>query len=378
MSSNYTGDSSGATLTIALPEDSDSPSAALFRVPYERLLDNDASQNAIARQVLLRSALIMRALSIENADPVTDTAESCGAARRTDATPIVLGKTAQSFQISDWGVAPDNGTLASITSLVTDAATDGSRILFIGTGGNRCTYTDDDGNLFSAGGDIGSTPKRLVWSEAGSRFLVTCGTDDVKFSTDGTAWTAATTDVISPVGGLAVLSSGVIVGIEQTAEITFKRSTNNGVSFNFSSTIPAFADTDEGGTVAGNNGALVYHAARLNSGASIQISSSADGVTWNIISSLSPPVGCTFSARPRIMMCQNTGLLVVAAPTNPAVHAGCARTSLYGSLDGENWVGPVVVFSPNNGGVDAFAVAGGRLLASLANGYIAAADGLIG
>lgn len=47
MPSNYTGIPGVVDLTVALPIDSDSPSAQLFRTPYETLLDNDAELNSL-------------------------------------------------------------------------------------------------------------------------------------------------------------------------------------------------------------------------------------------------------------------------------------------------------------------------------------------
>lgn len=66
-------------------------------------------------------------------------------------------------------------------------------------------------------------------------------------------------------------------------------------------------------------------------------------------------------------MCPNTGLLVVVCST-----AG-GQTVAYASLDGTDWVGPSCIFPAI--GVDGFAIAGGRLLATF-DDMVFASDGI--
>jgi hypothetical protein len=121
----------------------------------------------------------------------------------------------------------------------------------------------------------------------------------------------------------------------------------------------------EEGTLIGNQGATIYHAARTSGGVSVQVSSSINGGTWITTATIANP-GSTFASAPRIMMCQNTGLLVLAAPLTSGL---CA---LYASFDGADWVGPQLVSDP---GVNAFALAGGRLLATF-GAALFASDGI--
>lgn len=365
MASNYTGDPSGAVLTLALPEDSDRPSAALFRVPYERLLDNDADADARATVLEFPPLIRMRALTVTGGTAITDSAESIGATRRSNSDYVVAAKTAQAMCLSDWGSTHVIGVPASITSLVTDAANDGSRILVIGTGGNRCSYSDDDGATWSAGGNISATPTRLIWNENESVFMATVGTS-VKFSADGTSWTAATTSPGSEAaGGIACLSNGDAFTV--ISGISIKKSTDGGANWATTGSLPPGSSDTDGTSLAGNGGALIYAAVRNAAGSLITVSSSSGGL-WTSLTTFAPPAGLTFTDRPRIMMCQNTGRLVVVAP------AGTGCYAVYGSFDGEMWSDPLLTWCPNASSVDAFALAGGRLI-STTDTFIFSSDG---
>lgn len=372
MASDYTGNASGATLTVSLMTGGDQPTAQLFRVPLERCLDNDASLTSsvalLSRRILLSNALRTRPLVIEAGGTITDTANSLGAVQSNGSVPIVAVKTAQAFRVSDCGIATAPGVPASITSLVTDAASDGSRILVIGTGGNRCAFTDNNGASWTAGGNVGATPKRLVWNDSESVFLATTGTTDVRFSADGTAWTPGTSPGVEAAAGLAVMSNGDVYGISSLNAI--RRSTNGGAAWStLGSAVPNAGSLDDSGSVAGWNDSVIYHCGRFSTGARIQVASTPDGTTWTLRATLSPPSATTFTARPRLMQCQTTGLLVVVAPSSVS-----NSVALYASFDGDNWSNPIMCHGTSVG-VDAFAVAGGRLLWT-SDATLCAADGL--
>jgi len=62
------------------------------------------------------------------------------------------------------------------------------------------------------------------------------------------------------------------------------------------------------------------------------------------------------------MICQSTGLQIIAVPLNPAA------TALYASLDFSTWVGPAIVKYTD---VTAFAVAAGKLFMTSATAVYA-------
>ena len=166
------------------------------------------------------------------------------------------------------------------------------------------------------------------------------------------------------------MSNGDCIGLSQTVAtpLTFRKSTDAGATWaNTAGTVANAAAADNRGCMAGNNGTLVYHAASLNTGATIQVGSSSDGATWATAASILPPGSSSFSGQCRLLMCPNTGLLVLASATTSA------QMAIYASTNGTDWVGPHVLFP--NPGVDAFAVAGGRLFATM-NDMLFASDGI--
>ena len=314
-----------------------------------------------ARRALACALLQLRYLPIETGITLSDTAESMAAVSVAAGQRALLIKTAQSFLTADQLRANATGVPASITSLVTDAANSGSRILAIGTGGNACTYSDDGGGSWSAGGLIGAAATYIVWNSVKSKFTVLCGTR-FRYSADGTAWSAGAAAGFSAsalAGGLAVLSSGNTVMCDGgVAAPVFYVSSDAGATASLASgTVPNSASFDESGTVVGNEGAAVYHVGRLSVGTSLQISSSPDGQTWTLGATISPPAGATFASRPRILMCQTTGLLVIAAPVTTAFST--TQLALYASVDGASWLGPL--FAYPTPGIAGVAVANGRI-----------------
>ncbi len=323
-----------------------------------------SAQSAVGRRAFQLAALRLREVRREGVTP-TDTAESMAAAQVDPTKFIIVIKTAEAFGISDGGPFAALGVPASITSLVADAASNGTRIVAVGTGGNRTTYSDDDGSTWSAGGNLSSTGRRVVWNDFANVFVAAHLTSAVSRSGNGTTWIIDGASLVDPDGGLAVLSNGVTIGLSSTTPGTIRRSPN-GTGFSSVGSVPDVGDLDENGSVAGNNGDTVYHVARFSAGTELQVSYSVDGTTFTVSATLSPPGTATFASRPRLMMCQNTGLLVIVAPLSSG------KAALYASLDGVDWVGPDIINDP---GVDAFACAGGRLLATF-NSQLFAADGI--
>ncbi len=300
---------------------------------------------------LRQRALVLHPVG-NTAVTITDGAESIGAVQPNNASGAVIVKTAQAFLLGGDAHLAEVGVPASVTSLMTDAATNGSRIIAIGTGGNRNTYSDDLGSTWSAGGNIGQTPKRIVYNSVLDAWTVTAGTTDVRFSVDdGATWTTAVGAGVDVDAGLAVVSNGNTFSISSINAI--RRSTNGGSSWTtVVGAVPETADLDDSGTVAGNTGSVFYHCGRFN-GDTLRIASSADGITWTSVAAISTPSGRTYTGRPRLLLCQNSGLMVILAPISGT------RMAMYASLDlGVTWTAPVFMLDR---GVDAFALCGGRL-----------------
>lgn len=317
-----------------------------------------------ARRAFLLAACKLRRIVLEGT-AITDTAESMAAVQRSQDGPLLAIKTAQAFGL---GEAADRfnvqGVPASITSLITDAArlTSGAnsgRIVAIGTGGNRATRSDDDGVTWAASNDVGAVPAYIIASSTGGSFRTAPGVPSGGFEVVRTgigsgAWTSLATTIASgsTLAGLAATATTEFACYDVAGDPSFQIE-GGGAYTATGGTVANPTLFDEGGCLVGNGGTTIYHAGRLSTGTSIQVSSSTDGATWTTLTSIIPISGTSFTARPRLFMCQNTGLLVLAAPHNSAV-------ALYASTNGTDWVGPLLAFPTL--GVNAFAIAGGRLL----------------
>ncbi len=315
--------------------------------------------SVVARQVQL-AALRQRALILHelrnDSITITDSAQSLGVTQPNAGSGAILCKTAQSFLVGDMCQPFEQGVPPSITSLVTDAANDLSRIIVIGTGGNRNAFSDDIGATWSAGGNIGATPVRLIYNAVQLSWLCTTGTTGVSFSIDGgVIWTAGTTPGIDAPAGLAAVDNGRTFGISTVNAI--RQSTNGGSTWSTVSggAVPHSGDLVDSGTLAGNNGPVMYHCGRFSDD-TLKIASSADGATWTSVGEIGIPVGRTFTGRPRLMLCQHSSLMVIAAPISGT------RIALYASHDlGVTWTDPAFMTDPS---VNAFGVAGGKLFYS--------------
>ncbi len=373
MPSNYTGDPALATTTLSLMTGSDKRTAQSVRVPIERLLDNDAAQSAAdaseTARTQLRSALYLRLTE----GLFTDTGAALGATCIDNEAPagIAVVKADASDALLLWDDPTPNaqGSVASVTSLIRDAATNGARILVIGTGGALASYSDDMGGTWTASAaGIGGAVQYLVYSPHGTLFLCCgSGTGSVYRSTAGgpAVWAAAASGFAAPFGiGVLGDAGGTIVVLGDNAggagaQPRFGTSVNDGAAFSGSTSPPNAADADEPGSLAAcplvtrdNLSLSAYHVMRCDSGARLRLASSTDGTTWTAAGTIEPPAGMLFDTRPRLMICQSTGLMVIAA----SVDVG--GIALYASLDFETWVGPVITQALT---IQSFAVAGGRV-----------------
>lgn len=332
-----------------------------------------------ARRSFAINALRLRELRTEGTPTTADTAESMAAVSgRFSNLALMAIKADQAILVSDCDRIETGGAMASITDNVVGAARNGagnSRVIVVGDDGGsaRAAFTTNEGGSWSATGATGlllpPVPGGIVWN--GTRFILLTAADAIH-STDGAAWTLSTggqrPSNVFPNGanGLAALASGKVIAlgaVVAAADVKFAKSDDNGTTWQITSgTVPTPTSYAEPGSIAGNGGTKVYHCGRL--GGVPVVSSSTDGNTWSVIytSTLNAP------SAPRILMCQDTGLLVVVAPDS-----GAGRTGMIASADGgTTWSDPLFVASAP---VESFAIAGGRLFHTRDEGLFAS-DGV--
>ncbi len=386
MPSNYTGDPDGAVETLSLMTGADRPTAQLFRVPLECLLNNDAAHIVRDQQQAARSALRLRPLMF-GADLLAtdDLAESMAATVKNPSAAIINGDPAVLIKVDSTGVfqaydgpeVDQGGALASVTSLVRDAAASGDFIVAIGVGGNLNAYSANGGGAWSAGvAGIGGAVERIIYSPEGDIFITAgSGTGSVFRRTDPSAstWSSAASGFAAPFAlaafGADASSPGRVVCLGNSGdEPRFSTSDDDGATFAVeATTVPNPGDFAEAGDMQGAPFVTenIFHIARVTSGASIRLHVSPDGEAWTLRATLSAS-GFVFNSRPRLLMDQGTGLLVIVGPTDGGTDA------LYASVDeGVNWVGPCHVKAV---GIFGYAVAGGRLFQTR-NAMIYQSDG---
>lgn len=379
MPSNHTGDPTDFNLTRSFPTDGDPKKITPIRSALDELLNNDAAISARRSDALVADAAL-RFISLGAAGiTVDDTSDFMAATQERNNVhhPVVLFKagTNDVWRVfsGDWRIFEAGGDVPSITSAIRDAASSGARLVVIGTGGNLNAYTDDNGAAFTAGAaGIGGAVQYLVYmppnSLAGGGDAFLCagsGTGSVYSSPDAaTVWDSLASG-FAAVQGLAVLggdtaNKGYCVALGNSGSaprMSLLTDGANGADFSGSIAPPNAATADEPGSIAGcpnvtGNGDYVYHVMRCDSGARLRTNRSDDGFTWTAVGSIEPPSGITFTATPRLMICQNTGLMVIAVECDML-----SKTAVYASLDFERWVGPIMC----TGQVSAFCVAGGRV-----------------
>jgi hypothetical protein len=257
-----------------------------------------------------------------------------------------------------------------VTSAVGGAAFDQGapgRVVAIGTGGNNNAFTNDFGVTWTAGGAIGFVGQDIIWNETLGLFLVNSSSgSSVARSADATSWTLASHSLaVNGNGGIACLASGrtVVCGEEPSATFPRFSVSDNGSSWSDSGGFPAdggIAFLDRG-YICGNGGSEIWHVGvRGNPGSGLRISVSGDGASWTTRADFTtighniPPGAVQPTTQPRIMCCQNTGMLVVLA-------CRVIDSSIFAiaSMDrGFTWTDPVFFRGTN---VRSFAVADGKL-----------------
>jgi hypothetical protein len=307
---------------------------------------------------LSRNALSLRQI-IRAGVAITDSAVSMAAVQTRQSVPIVAMKIGNAMLCDDADRFIAGGALASITSLVTAAASAPTpRISVLGTGGTfGCTSINNGGGWSAFGAGLPSAQDCIIYTPANNVFLAsaTGATIVYRSSTGASVWGSATLPGGALVQSLANVS-GTIVALVTLAGVTkFCISNDGGLTFAAAASAPPSAPfVGIAGTIVGNGGSLCFHVANINS-VQMQVSSSPDGLVWTALATITASAGGSFSARPRILMCQNTGLLVIVASHSDGM------SMLYASDDlGQTWTAPKAVTIAPAG----FAVAGGRLFAT--------------
>lgn len=284
-------------------------------------------------------------------------------------TLIAKGGTDGVLMVVD---SPVVNNLASATTGLTEIRkliSSGSRVLAIGAGGNRNAYSTTSGNTWVAGGVSGlsTTPADGVWD--GTRFVISTAAGKASSSTNGVAWTAATggsdiSDVINltRAGGLAALGSGKVIaaGGNVDGSKPFAVSVDHGATWSLAGSIPS-SDYVLEGYVAGDGGAEVYWLGKPDGEDRLDLWVSSDGVSW---SKRAEVEGFHGSFRPKLLMCQDTGLLLAVQDHGTTVGAAA-------SIDGGFRWSELVHYRLNDN-IDALAVANGRVF----SGFMQASDRL--
>lgn len=380
MSSTHNADSSVFYDAITMLTDADVQDATALRTMLEALHDNTAYLKSTDEDTTTAAKLrdVLRLYPLRLAVALADAQIGATLLDNTDPLgPVVVGVDNGTGGVIESHDSPGTerlGSLVSITSAVRGAATSGTRIAMIGTGGNRVEYSDDAGATWNAATNPGATTDHIVYvptnalSNAGDMWLVGGSTNgNVYRSSALAAWSSAASG-FAAVLGMAVLggtttNGGYIVALGASGvEPRFSLATDgDGTSFVGTQQPPYAALADEPGSIAGaplvdTVGEAVYHVSRCNGGGKLRTSYASNGFTWTAGAVIFAPAGKTFSGTARIMICQSTGLFVLACAVTGG--AGATPTALYASRDFVTWEGPVLA---GNTGPGSFAVAGGRV-----------------
>jgi hypothetical protein len=293
---------------------------------------------------------------------ITDTVGAMAAIQTDRSVPAMALKIGNTMLCDDADRFEVGNAVVSITGSVSDSANNGSRVAVVGTGGLfGCVTTSNAATAWSAfGAGIAAAQKRIVYNPVQAKFIACGGPSSIVYRSTSatTTWTAATASGISGIEEVACLANGntVFYGTLSGAP-GFVVSTDGGATFSApTGGIPNNPTTHA--SLVGNGGPLVYCSGTLTGDASHQICSSPDGINWTVLATLTLPGGFNVAATPRLLMCPNTGLLVLLAPIG---NVGVTTTAVYASDDlGLTWCAPRYFAI----GPSAFALAGGRLFAT--------------
>ena len=337
---------------------------------YLEAIEALATRIAIAETYDAIDSALLRLRLVGEDFPFTDTGDGFAMiAGLTDAAPSIAIKastddTRYVFDSDD--ITLLGGSLTSITTAVMGIARNGSRLVAIGSGGNRCCFSTNEGVSWAAGSDLGANPGvgGIIYNPTHSRFLVVYSSGvNVAHDVDGAStWTVVSSGMTSGQGGIAAFSNGdvLVCGLDGASEVDIARSVDGGGTWGPVASPPNPGDYDDSGFIVGDGGATIYHAGRVSSGASLRICSTTSAMVWSLIATITPPAAIT--GRPRIMLCPDTGLLVVVYNVSGS---GVAHASRDG---GVTWSAPAFYRARV---VQDYALVRGRLFSAFGAGLYA-------
>jgi hypothetical protein len=264
----------------------------------------------------LTRALALRALDLAGVTPGTTL--YVGAAAIAGKT-VVVGKGGPPgvFSVQDTPLVVLSGVTLTGLNDVYKIIAGGGRLLAIGAGSTKNAFSTTDGAAWTIGGLTGlsGTPTDGVWD--GTQFVISSTTGRAVHSTNGVAWTAATSgsdihDALDwhPQSGLAALGTGKLVaaGSKTTGTVqAFAVSVDHGQTWALSGSIATSPDYATEGYIAGDGGAEVFWLGTPTGEDRLDLFVSTDAVTWAKRAELP---GFPGSTSPKLHMCQDTGLIV--------------------------------------------------------------------
>ncbi len=377
---NYsTGPDAGTPTKVDPASDANGFVAGVIAAPQH--INYHFAQLALGLRHAMTRACVLRTTGIQT----DDTNGLMAVASQGKTLPVVVGvvNTNGTPLLQDGGVPFEAGAVASITAAVFGAAYNpgGPRLVLVGSGGNRCCYSDDAGTTWNAGANLGGTGRACIWNPTWLRFMALYA-DHARWSVDAAgSWTDQTVTGAgsSTTYGLAMLSNGDVVTPTSTAGPTLAISQNGGTSWAATSGAPTFAGGVGAISVAGEGFGTIYcaRAATVSGGSTgVVVASSTDGNTWTTVASINyfAEFGQNV-ANALIKQCPDTGILFLGVSLT-----NCMAFSA--SLDGgQTWSPPARFGSAATVGSSSatcWSAAGGRLIALDQQGNLLASDGFGG
>lgn len=350
MASNHTGSPNAFYSVVSMIDGSDVMSATQLRTIYERIHDNTVHVKARIDSAAARQATVM---AQHPGTVFADTGNGLAVVgydhEENHPGPVVAIKVGEAFAIFDQAVTAVGGAVPNLTSIVAAAVNAAGRMVVVGATSPFCAFRAPAGSWTGGGAEIGGTPDDVVYSPAANKFFACrSGSTSVFNSSDATAWTGVVAQAGGGILSIGVIGagvgSGVIIELGTATAPTVRVSNDNGATWGFTGVgIPNRVTADESGSLAGcpavtRNGLneYVYHVSRNDSGARLRTARTADGITWESGPTIEAPSGHTFTSRPRLLICKQTGLMVIAAPAQRTAET-MNVTAVYTSLDWVKW-----------------------------------------
>lgn len=375
MPSNYTGNPATFSSQLSLLTDGDPSAAALWRVPEERLLDNDVylkAQLELTSRALRRSATKPRLVS----GMTLAAASNAAVVSRGRQHPAIVCNAGDSpWYVRDDATSESGGAaIPSITGSILgingayDPASD--RVVVVGSGGNRVAYSDDGGQTWTAGANLGGTGLGCIWNPTFSRFIAMV-TNAMLYSADASAaWTSVSTSTNGR--GIAMLPNGTMYILTSSNDGTTRMSTDGGTTWVAGPTAPNAGDLLDRGGVAGAGLDYVFHAGvRFSGDGKVQISRIRPGESsWAVVGEIPELGGSAYDDACAIRQCPDTGLLAVLVGIGSTAHALAVSTD-----SGLTWTDPQVL-RPSVYGLGSLAAVHGKVFLADSNAQFWLSDGI--